>query len=151
MLVTRMEGHSRAGVAHALVFETGDEVISTLVAYAEEAGIRAASFTALGAFRRATLAYFDWDTKEYREIPVEEQVEVTSLVGDIGFHDGGPAVHAHCVLGRPDGSAVTGHLMQAEVRPTLELFLTLYAGTLDRVDDAETGLHLIRSGKEWTG
>lgn len=132
------------GTASALIFETGDEVMSLLEAYARERGIRGAHFTALGAFRRATLAYFDWSSKEYQEIPVEEQVEVTALVGDIGVKDGEPAIHAHCVLGRPDGSAVTGHLLEAHVRPTLELFLTSHDRPLPRRMDEESRLPLIR-------
>lgn len=136
-------GREGRGNASALVFDTDDEVIGTLGRHARRAGIRAAHFTAIGAFSRATLAYFDWDTREYVEIPVDEQVEVTSLVGDIGVHDGEWVVHAHCVLGRPDGSAVTGHLLEGHVRPTLELFLTAYDSELRRRTDEESGLPLI--------
>lgn len=137
-------GREGRGHTSALIFETGEEVIRALEAHARRTGIKAAHFTALGAFRSATLAYFDWKTKEYQEIPVKEQVEVTSLVGDIGTHEGDPAVHVHCVLGRPDGSAITGHLLEAEVRPTLELFLTAYDDDLVRRTDQESGLPLIR-------
>ena len=130
---------------HALIFESDDEVVSTLEAFAEDQDVRGAHFTALGAFRSATLAYFDWETKEYRDIPVEEQVEVVSLVGDIGRkEDGSVVVHAHCVLGRRDGSTVAGHLMEAAVRPTLELFLQVAPTELSRRPDEESGLDLIR-------
>ena len=150
MLATTLTSAAAGIDRRALVFETGDPVMETLQEYAAAEGFRAASFTALGAFREATLAYFDWESKEYRDLQVDEQVEVTSLVGDIGIHDGEPAVHVHCVLGRSDGSAVTGHLMEATVRPTLELFLTVYPdASLDRLDDQESGLHLIRTGKEF--
>ena len=43
----------------------------------------------IGAFSAVTLGYFDWDAKEYRKIPVQEQVEVLSLIGDIALKDGG--------------------------------------------------------------
>lgn len=137
-------GREGRGHTSVLIFETGDEVIKTLEAHARRTGITAAHLTALGAFQSATLAYFDWETKEYEEIPVDGQVEVTSLVGDIGTEDGDPAVHVHCVLGRPDGSTVTGHLLEARVRPTLELFLTAYDDELVRRLDEDSGLPLIR-------
>lgn len=137
-------GREGRGHTSALVFDTDEEVIRTLEAHARRTGIKAAHFTALGAFSSATLAYFNWETREYDEIPVDEQVEVTSLVGDIGTHDGDPAVHVHCVLGRPDGSAITGHLIEARVRPTLELFLTAYDDELVRRTDEQSGLPLIR-------
>ena len=54
---------------------------------------------AIGGFSRATLGYFDVDRSSYRPIPVEEQVEVLSLIGDIARGDDGPKVHAHVVVG----------------------------------------------------
>lgn len=128
-----------------LVLETGDELMEGLEVFADEVGLRAGRLTALGAFRRATLAFFDWSSRDYQEIPVEEQVEVTSLVGDVGrTEDGAVVVHVHCVLGRRDGSALTGHLMEGVVRPTLELFLDEGEGELTRRPDEESGLELIR-------
>jgi uncharacterized protein len=35
-----------------------------------------AQLTAIGALSRAKLAVFEWETKQYRPIPVDEQVEV---------------------------------------------------------------------------
>lgn len=59
------------GRAHALIFETGDEVMSALREFAQQQNLRAARFSAIGAFQSATLAYFDWETKEYRHLPEE--------------------------------------------------------------------------------
>lgn len=139
-------GRRGGGVAWVLVFRNGDEVMGLLREHARRSGIRAAHFTALGAFERATLAFFDWETRDYRDIPVEEQVEVTSLVGNIGVNEGEPLIHAHCVLGRPSGEAVTGHLVEGYARPTLELFLTAYDAELRRREDEESGLPLIQKG-----
>jgi predicted DNA-binding protein with PD1-like motif len=129
----------------ALIFDTGDEVMSTLTEFARKEGLTGSRFTAIGAFREATLGYFDWETKDYLKIPVREQVEVVSLVGDVAEGEkGGPKVHAHVVVGRRDGTALAGHLLEARVRPTLELMLTESPAHLRRRHDAETGLALIR-------
>lgn len=135
------EGESRT---IALIFDRDDEVVSTLERFAQEHAIDAAHFTAIGAFSRATLGYFSWEQKDYLQIPVDEQVEVLTLAGDIARQDGKGKVHAHAVLGRRDGSTVGGHLLQASVRPTLELMLTESPAHLRRVHDPETGLALIR-------
>jgi uncharacterized protein len=127
---------------HALVFETGDEVMAGLRAFAARENIRAARFTAIGAFSSATLAYFDWKTKRYCELPIDEQVEVLVLTGDIALKDGKSEPHVHVVLGRRDGSTRGGHLCDAIVRPTLELMLE-QAGALERRLDPESGLALI--------
>jgi predicted DNA-binding protein with PD1-like motif len=128
----------------ALVLDTGDEVISGLTEFAREQGLDSASFTAIGAFGTATLGYFDLEKKEYDKIPVHEQVEVLSLAGNITVgEDGDPQVHAHVVLGRYDGTTRGGHLLEARVRPTLEVLLTETPAHLRRKTDEETGLPLI--------
>jgi predicted DNA-binding protein with PD1-like motif len=135
--------HKAAQRTHVLVFETGDEVLAPLTRFAREHGLAAAHFTAIGALERVTLGYFDWSSKRYLEIPLEEQVEVVSLMGDIALKDGAPQVHAHIVVSKRDGSACGGHLLAATVRPTLELVLVESPSYLARVYDPVSGLALI--------
>ena len=110
---------------YVLVFETGDEVLGELRKFAVDKGLSGSSFTAIGALSDAKVAWLNWETKEYETAAsFDEQVEVLSMLGDIACYEGKPAVHAHIVLGRRDGTAHGGHLMSARVRPTLELVLT---------------------------
>lgn len=128
----------------ALVFDSGDGFVEGLTGFAQERRLDAASFTAIGAFGTATLGYFDIEIKEYEKIPVHEQVEVLSLIGNIAPDEAGePLVHAHAVLGRRDGTTRGGHLLEARVRPTLEVVLTEAPEHLRRRTDRETGLPLI--------
>ena len=128
----------------ALILDTGDEAMEQLCQFAEREGITAAQVTGIGAFEKAVLRYFDWQAKAYRDIPIAEQVEVASLIGDIGDGEQGkPEVHVHLVVGRRDGSALAGHLNTGHVRPTLELIVTESPAHLRRRKDAETGLSLI--------
>ena len=128
----------------ALIFDQGDEVMSALKAFAAEQKLSAASFTAIGALSEVTLAWFDWQKRDYRKIPIKEQVEVLMLAGDVSLKpDGGPQVHAHVVIGKADGSAHGGHLIEAKVRPTLELILTESPAHLRRKHDPRSGLALI--------
>lgn len=130
----------------ALIFDKGDEVVSTLERFAQEHGLTASRFSAIGALQGAMLGYFDWERKDYDRIPVEEQVEVLSLNGDIALDGEQPKVHAHTVLGRRDGSTIGGHLLQATVRPTLEVLLVESPGYLRKTCNRETGLALIDIG-----
>jgi predicted DNA-binding protein with PD1-like motif len=93
-----------------------------------------------------TLGYFDRARKDYRKIPLPEQVEVLSLIGDVALEDDEPKVHAHVVVGKADGTAHGGHLLEARVWPTLELVLTESPRELARRSDRETGLALIDLG-----
>lgn len=128
---------------YALIFETGDEAVSGLTQFAEQQKLSASHFTAIGAMREATLGYFDWEKRDYIEIPVNEQVEVLSMVGDIALANGKPKVHAHVVLGRRDGTTVGGHLLRGIIRPTLEVVLGETPAHLARKHDPVTGLALI--------
>lgn len=129
---------------YALIFDTGEEPVSLLTRFAEEHHIAAARFTAIGAFSEVVVAYFDWEKKDYARIPIREQVEVLALVGDIALADKKPKLHAHVVLGKRDGTAHGGHLVEARVRPTLEVVLTESASYLARRHDPQSGLALIR-------
>jgi len=137
--------HQSAGQkTFALIFATGDEIMSTLEQFAKEQKLEGSHFTAIGALEEVTLGYFDWQNKEYLKNPVKEQVEVVSLMGDIATSPKGePKVHAHIVVGKRDGTALAGHLLSGRVRPTLELILTESPTHLQRRHDEESGLALI--------
>lgn len=129
----------------AVILETGEEAMATLQSFAEAERLTAAHFTAIGAFSRAVISYFDWERKAYLGIPVEEQVEVAAFTGDVAIDpEGRPALHAHVVLGRRSGSALAGHLAEAHVRPTLEVILTETPAHLHKQLDPASGLALIR-------
>ena len=130
-----------------VILSQGEEVKTALVEFADNEKIESASFIALGAFARATIAYFDWQAKKYNNISVDEQVEVITLVGDIVPDDKGRAnLHAHAVLGRSDGSVRGGHLQEGHVRPTLEVTVTELPAHLRRHKHPELGLALIEAG-----
>jgi predicted DNA-binding protein with PD1-like motif len=141
-----MKGQSigdQGGKTYAVIFETGDEVVSGLLEFAQQNQLAGSHFTAIGAFSRVVLGYFDIQARDYQKIPIDEQVEVLTLAGDIALKDEEPMVHAHAVVGKRDGTAHGGHLVEAQVRPTLEVILVESPIHLHRRFDAETGLALI--------
>jgi predicted DNA-binding protein with PD1-like motif len=127
----------------AVIFDKGEEAIQGLTSFAEEQNLTGSHFTAIGAFEKAVLAYFDRKTKDYKKLPFDEQMEVLVLIGDVALKDGKPQIHAHTVLGRSDGSAWGGHLLQGQVWPTLEVIIHESPSNLRRVFDQETQLALI--------
>jgi predicted DNA-binding protein with PD1-like motif len=135
--------HDQGEKTFALVFDPGDEVVSGLTGFAGRHRLAASHLTAIGAFSQAVLGYFDRDRRDYRRIPVTEQVEVLSLIGDVALKDGKPALHAHVVLGKADGTTVGGHLLEARVWPTLEVILIESPAHLRRRHDPASGLALI--------
>jgi predicted DNA-binding protein with PD1-like motif len=128
-----------------LVFQTGDELANGLSKFADEQKLSAASFKAVGALSSVRLAWFSWESKKYEpSVTLDEQVELLSLVGDVALNEGKPAVHAHAVIGKKDGTAHGGHLVEGHIRPTCEVVLTESPAHLQKFVDPESGLALIR-------
>ena len=128
-----------------LIFDAGDKIASGVQQFAKNQGLAGSSFKAIGALSHAKLSWFNWETKKYDPACVlDEQVELLSLIGDIALRDGEPQVHAHVVVGRSDGTAHGGHLLEARVRPTCELILTESPSHLQKKLDPKSGIALIQ-------
>jgi predicted DNA-binding protein with PD1-like motif len=128
-----------------LVFETGDELAEGLKLFAIEQKLSAASFKAVGALSSVRLGWFSWESKKYEpSVQLDEQIELLSLIGDVALKDGEPQVHAHAVIGKKDGTAHGGHLLEAHIRPTCEVVLVESPAHLQKRIDPDSGLALIR-------
>jgi uncharacterized protein len=141
---SKLLAESESGKSWVIIFKTGEEAMAGLLDFARKESVTAAQFTAIGAFSRAVLGYFDWQAKQYNRIPVDEQVEVVTLLGDITVEDGKPKVHAHAVLAKSGGVTVGGHFLEGHIRPTLEVILNQVPAHLERRFDQHSGIALIR-------
>ena len=129
---------------YVIILDSGEEAFAALARFANDAKLSAASLTAIGAFERATVGWFDFASKSYRKIEVDQQCEVLSSIGDVAVGDDGKAsLHVHLVLGLSDGSTRGGHLLAGTVRPTLEVVLTESPARLRRKKRADLGIALI--------
>ncbi len=136
--------HDEKGLkAFAVVFDKNDDVRETLLELASANRFADAHLTGIGAFSEVTLGFFDPNLKDYKKIPINEQVEVLSFTGNIVQKDGKPRLHAHVVVGKADGTAHGGHFLGGRAWPTLELVVSEMPVHLRRRDDQETGLALI--------
>lgn len=129
---------------YVVILDSGEEAFAALARFANDAKLSAASLTAIGAFERATVGWFDFASKSYRKIEVDQQCEVLSAIGDVAVGDDGKAsLHVHLVLGLSDGSTRGGHLLAGTVRPTLEVVFTESPARLRRKKRADLGIALI--------
>jgi predicted DNA-binding protein with PD1-like motif len=123
--------------------DKGEDAVTAINEVAARYGIRGARVTAVGGFKSAELGYFDREKRDYLRIPVREQVEVLSLLGDVAEYQGKAALHVHTVLGHRDGTTVGGHLLRGDVWPTLEVIITEVGASLTKQIDQESGLALL--------
>ncbi len=144
---SKVVGALEQGRVHVVVLDSGEEAFAALTRFAGEKAISGASLTAIGAFERATVGWFDIASRSYRRIEIDEQCEVLSAIGDIAMGDDGkPSLHVHIVLGLADGATRGGHLLSGTVRPTLEVILTEVPATLRRKKREALGIALIELG-----
>jgi len=141
-----------ATMTYVAVLDVGEEAFSALSDWAASQQISAAQVTAVGAFERATIGWFDRVAKDYRRIHVGEQCEVLSLIGDIAVgpdgdgRPGQPQPHLHAVLGLEDGTTRGGHLLEGHVWPTLEVVIREAPAELRKTQRPDIGLALIDLG-----
>lgn len=128
---------------YAVIFYQGDEAFSGLAEFAEQYHVTSAHFTAIGAVRGATLGWFDPERKMYKKIPVHGQHEVIGMSGDIALYKGKPVVHTHVIVGGSDGTTLAGHVLEADVSPTLEVMVTVDPVGMQKRFDPATDLTLI--------
>jgi len=130
-------------VTYVVVCDPGDEAVSALTQFARSERLEAAHVTAVGAFEHATVGWFDRAARDYRRIPVDEQCELLSLIGDVAEGQDGPILHVHAVLGLSDGTTRGGHLLEGRVFPTLEAVVTETPARLRKVLRPDIGIALI--------
>ena len=107
-----------------LDFSRGDDPIAGLAEFAEVNHLTDCRFTAIGAFGSATLGWYDPDVRAYKKIEVPSEAEVVAMAGSIRMQNGKPFVHAHAVVAMPDGTTRAGHIIDAKVSLSLEVYLT---------------------------
>lgn len=130
-------------VTYVMVCDPGEEAFGALEQLARQENLEAAHLSGLGGFESATLGWFDRQKKDFRRTRIDEPTEVLSLVGDVAEGPDGPSLNVHVVLGLADGTTRGGHLLEAQVFPTLEVMATETAAQLRRVPRPDIGLALI--------
>jgi predicted DNA-binding protein with PD1-like motif len=118
------------------------ELVQSITQLARDRGIAAGSFAAIGALKRARLAYFDQKGYKYRELAIDSPHEMASCIGNVSLKDGEPFVHAHVVLADETGNTKAGHLVEGIVFAAEVHLHQLQGPKLERQYDESTGLSL---------
>jgi hypothetical protein len=129
--------------ADLLVFGRGDEIMAGLEKYANDTQVAFASFSGIGAGKQLKLAWYCLNRKAYRVIDAPGQIEIISMLGNIGQSEKGePVVHCHMTIGDEHGRTISGHLLQGFVEPTLELVVERSPSRYVKTFRPEIGLTL---------
>jgi uncharacterized protein len=128
-----------------LMLEAGDEVVGVLENFARKHKISGGQITGIGSLADVAIGHFDWKNKRYKKtLEIRQHVQVLSLTGDIAQDKGRPRVVCYVVVAKQDGNVYGGHLMQAHVRPLLEVVIMEASQLYQRRYDHDSGLALLR-------
>ena len=120
-------------------------ILEALTAFCKEKSIFCGKVSGLGAINSATFRFLDPATKQYVDKTFEEQMEITNLTGNISNKDNQVYLHIHLTCSRRDYTCVGGHMLDARINGTCELFVEdYYLTSAGRRSDEETGLNLYK-------
>ncbi len=109
---------------YAIRFERGENLFDTLKVWIKRDRILGASIIGgIGMFENPKLGFFTGVDGKYEFTIFEGCYECLSLQGNIAWHDDEPVIHCHAVLGREDFTVFGGHLADATVAATIEMFI----------------------------
>lgn len=136
--------HKELNGTHVLLLLEGEKLIESVTGFCREKNITAATFTAIGAVKEAELGFYNLAAKEYHWKKAEAELELDNATGNVAIFDGKPFVHAHATVSDNEMHSFGGHLREAVVGASCEVFLTPLQGKLERAYDKKTGLKLMR-------
>ncbi|MCF8033926.1 MAG: DNA-binding protein [Desulfarculaceae bacterium] len=122
----------------------GGDLLEELNAFCGKENITAGEVRAIGAVERATLGFYNQDTREYEFHELDQALEIVALVGNVSLKDGEPFVHAHVTLGDNQGRLFGGHLAPGAPIFACEAVFTVFQtdAPFVRALDEPTGLPL---------
>lgn len=121
----------------------GADLLEQITDICRENDIQLGRLEAIGAVRKARLAYYDQQSFEYRFFTLDKPLEITKLVGNISLKDGAPFVHAHITLADRTGMVYGGHLSSGTIIFACEIIIESMGGAgFERKFDDKTRLPL---------
>ncbi len=127
-----------------LRIDKGEEIMEKIQEVLEKENIDSAYLSGIGAVSHCILKYYDPVEKTYGEKIFSEQLEITSLIGNVAMMDGKRIIHAHINLGDTECNIKGGHLDEARVGGTCEILLKRLDMDLKRGHDPETNLNILQ-------
>ncbi|HCU56126.1 MAG TPA: DNA-binding protein [Clostridiales bacterium] len=123
--------------------DKGDEIVKCLSEVAEKEKLTLASVSGIGATDDFEVGVFDLARSDYDHFHFHTNHEIVCLAGNVTTKDKSPYVHLHITCAGSEGRIVGGHLFEAKISLTAEIFLHKAAGRADRLRDETLGINKI--------
>lgn len=123
--------------------QRGGDLLGELMDISAREKINLGRVEVIGAVERAKLGYYHQGTKEYRNLTLNDPLEIVNFQGNVSVRDKAPYVHGHLTLANERGTTFGGHLLAGTIVFAAEFIIETFDGpAFVRQYDEETGLHL---------
>lgn len=121
----------------------GEEVVETLKKFCKNNKIKLGTISGIGAVKKATIGFYNLETKKYYPKELDGDYEITSLLGNISTMDGEVYLHLHINLADSTYNTFGGHLNSAVIGGVGEFIIEEIDGKVERGLNEEVGLNLL--------
>jgi predicted DNA-binding protein with PD1-like motif len=132
----------KCGNVYAVRLSVGEDVLTALNELCQKEDIKFAHVEGLGAVSKATVGFYSKSDKKYFSKTFDEPMEIVSLLGNITRKDDKPYLHIHASFSGRDCNVVGGHLNEAIIGVTAEIFVTVIDGEMNRKVHPVTGINV---------
>lgn len=123
----------------------GEYINQSLALFCQQNHIEGGFFYGLGASDETELALYDVAKKKYFSKKFENAFEISNLTGTIAVEKE-LIIHTHATVADEKFTTYAGHLVDARISGTCEIYLTVLP-KLTKEYDAETGLKIFNLDK----
>ena len=119
----------KTGDVVAVRLDPGEEIIASVLKIAKDEDIRFAEISAIGAVGRAAFGLYDLEEQKYHSLTFVQPLELVSLNGNLSRKD-------------EKGAVIGGHLNEAVISATCEMFIKIFDIDMGRRISEQTGLNI---------
>ena len=136
--------YRKFGKTYVVRLDLGENIVESIKKIATKENIKLAMVNGLGAVDTFELGIYDVKERKYYRKNFDGHYEITSLHGSINTMDGEVYTHLHLAVGDHEFKVFGGHLYEATIGGTGEIFIDEIDGTVDRQKDDKTGINVFK-------
>jgi uncharacterized protein len=127
-----------------VVLDKDQPLVSTLTEIVTREKILGGHVTGIGAIKDVELGFYHLHRRDYhRQTFSNGDFELIALNGNISLKDGAPYVHVHTAIGDDRFQVFGGHLFEAKVAVTAEIYISPFGSMPVRTINDQVGLATI--------
>jgi predicted DNA-binding protein with PD1-like motif len=123
--------------------EKGELIVSTLTQFCIDKNIKSGVVSGVGGATWAELAFYDLEQRAYEYEKHDELLEITSISGNVSVVADKSFVHLHATMADSNYHSYGGHLKEAEVAATCEVYIRQFSKPINRIHNEEVGLKIL--------